>query len=100
MVKQMNTRFNRMYIGFIAGLLVPVLSLIIFKFTAFEDMSAGEFLRHMISRGKLSSILSLGVIPNLLVFFIFIWLNYLYSARGVVAATLVFGLVVVLSKFL
>ena len=100
MVKQMNTRYDRMYIGIIAGLVVPVLSLFVFNLTAFEDLSVGEFFRHIINRGKLSGILSLGVIPNLLVFFIFIWLNYLYSARGVIAATLVYGLVVVLSKFL
>jgi hypothetical protein len=89
-----------MYIGIIAGLLIPLFSLLVFNLTAFEDMSIGEFVKHILSRGKLSSVLSLGVISNLLVFFIFIWLNYLYSARGVVAATLVYGLLIVLSKFL
>lgn len=89
-----------MITGFAAGMLVPLLALLLFKMTAFEDLTISGFLRQMFIRGKLSSVISLGLIPNLLVFFIFIWLNYLYSARGVVAATLVYGLVVVITKYL
>lgn len=89
-----------MYIGLVTGLLVPVIALLVFYLVFFNRLSPGEFLEGLIVRGKLSSVISLGVIPNLLVFFIFIWLNYLYSARGVLAATLIFALLVVITKFL
>lgn len=89
-----------MYIGVVTGLLVPLITLLIFNQAAFDQLTAGEFIQYMIQRGKISSVLSLVIIPDLLLFFIFIWLDYLYSARGVLAATLIFALLVVISKFL
>jgi hypothetical protein len=64
------------------------------------DISFSEFVEFTVSGKKLSSLISLSVVPDLLVFFIFIWLNYLYSARGVLAAVFLFALIVVLTKFL
>jgi hypothetical protein len=96
----MESRLNKMVVGLILGLLVPVIALYIYNLVAFDQFTFGEFLRAMISRKKISAVISLGVIPNLLVFFSFIWLNYLYSARGVIAATLVFGALVVVTKYL
>ena len=96
----MRTGFNNIYLGLLAGLLVPVLAMAIFYLITFDYISPGEFLQSLITKKKISSVISLGVIPNLLVFFIFIRLNYLYSARGVLAATLMFALIVVITKFL
>ena len=95
----MAAKLNKMYVGLFLGLLVPVIALWIFNLAAFDHLSAGDFLQYLISRNKLSAVISLGVIPNLLVFFIFIWLNYLYSARGVLAATLIFAFLVVITKY-
>ena len=96
----MDTRLNKMYVGLILGLLVPLIALLVINLAAFNHLSPLEFLQYMISYRKLSTVISLGVIPNLLVFFIFIWLNYLYSARGVLAATLILALLVVITKYL
>jgi hypothetical protein len=96
----MDKRFNKIYVGLAAGLILPVIVSLIFNLVAFENLSPGEFIRIMINREKLSALISLVVLPNLLVFFIFIWLNYLYSARGVLAATLVFALLVLITKYL
>ncbi len=96
----MEKSFNRVYIGLAAGLIIPLAALFVFNITTFENLSPGEFIRYMIGRQKLSAVISLMVLPNLLMFFIFIWLNYLYSARGVLAATLVFALLVVITKYL
>ena len=95
----MEARLNKMYVGFVLGLLVPLMALLIFNLEAFGHLSAGEFLQQLISKKKLSAAISLGLIPNLLVFFIFIWLSYLYSARGVLAATLVFAILALITKY-
>ena len=89
-----------MAFGLIAGLLVPLLALLIFYLISSQDTAFSEFIRFIISRKKLSSLISLSVVPDLLVFFIFIWLDYLYSARGVLAAVFLLALIVVLTKFL
>jgi hypothetical protein len=49
--------------------------------------------------GLLSKLLSLSAIPNLLLFFVFIWTNRPFSARGVIFATLVVALVMLVLKF-
>ena len=89
-----------MYMGLAAGMLIPVITLLIFNQAAYDHLSIGEFIQFMIQRNKLSAMISLVILPDLLVFFIFIWLNYLYSARGVLAATIIFALLVVITKFL
>jgi hypothetical protein len=96
----MSSWLNKLHVGLLLGLLVPVVALIIYNRVFFGHLSPGQFLQTMISVKKVSAIISLGVLPNLLVFFIFIWLNYLYSARGVLAATLVYAFLVVMTKFL
>ena len=96
----MDIRLNKMYVGLVLGLLVPLIALLVINLAAFDHLSPLEFLQYLISYRKLSAVISLGVIPNLLVFFIFIWLNYLYSARGVLAATIIFALLVVITKYL
>ena len=92
-------RLNSIPFGLLAGMLVPLLALVVFYFISSSDKSFPEFLEFIVSRKKLSSLISLSLVPDLLVFFIFIWLNYLYSARGVLAAVFLFALVVVLTKF-
>ena len=94
------TRLNTITFGLIAGMLVPLLAFVIFYLISSPDTAFPEFVEFIISRKKLSSLISLSVVPALLVFFIFIWRNYLYSARGVLAAVFLFALIVVLTKFL
>jgi hypothetical protein len=84
----------------VLGLLAPILGFGLVYLVAFRGISFIEYLEALAFREKLSSVISLSVIPNLLLFFIFIWLNYLYSARGVLAATLLFALIVVVTKFM
>lgn len=96
----MDAGLNKLYVGLVLGLLVPVIALFIYNQAFFDHLSPWEFLQIMITKRKISAVISLGVLPNLLVFFIFIRLNYLYSARGVLAATLVYALLAVITKFL
>ena len=96
----MVNRYNNIRVGLVLGLLAPLLGFVIVYLVAFRGMSFMEYLELLSYRKKLSSVVSLSVIPNLLLFFIFIWLNYLYSARGVLASTLLFALIVIITKFL
>ncbi len=94
------TRLNTITFGLISGMLVPLLALVIFYLISSPDTAFPEFVEFIISRKKISSLISLSIVPDLLVFFIFIWLNYLYSARGVLVAVFLFALIMVLTKFL
>jgi len=94
------SRYNNMRLGLAIGLVVPLITVLIFYKVKFSHQDIGEFLSTMASKELLSSILSLCVIPNLLAFFISIWTNMLSLARGVLMATFVFALVVVAVKYL
>ena len=49
--------------------------------------------------GMLSKVLSLAAVPNLLLFFVFIWTHKNFSARGVIFATLLVAFVMLILKF-
>lgn len=93
------SRFDSQLLGLIAGLILPIVSLIIFYMVRHSDLSPGEFVSTMMRLNILTQVISLHVIPNLLLFFIFIWKNFLYSARGVLTATFIFAGLVFLLKF-
>lgn len=92
-------KFNNLRTGLILGIAVPLVSFLIVYLVGFRGRSPSEYISGLLETRKLSSVISLSVVPNLLLFFIFIWLDYLYSARGVLASTMLFALVVILSKY-
>ena len=96
----MKSRYDIVILGFALGILAPLISFLIVYLIKFSSYAPHEFYNLMITMHALPKILSLMVIPNLLVFFIFIWTDHLYSARGVLAATVFDALVIMALKFL
>jgi len=99
-IQRMKSKVNNVWLGAFLGMLVPLITVFLAYKIRFSQVDLLDFLRLLIQKKILSSLLSLCVIPNLLVFLIFIWLNYLYSARGVLFSTFVVGFVIVGVKFL
>jgi hypothetical protein len=89
--------FDSVLIGLIPGILLPMGTLIIFWAVRYES-SLAHFLKNFQQFGLLSKALSLATIPNLLLFFVFIWTNRSFSARGVIFATLVMAFVMLVLK--
>jgi hypothetical protein len=96
----MKSKVNNIYLGIILGLIVPAVTVVLVYKIRFNQFNLEEFINLFVQRKVLSSLLSLCVIPNLLVFMIFIWLNYLYTARGVLLSTFIVGFIIVGVKFL
>jgi hypothetical protein len=91
-------RFDTVLTGFILGLIIPVVTMVIIWSVRFEG-GLGNFISSFQQMRMLSKVLSLAAIPNLLLFFLFIWTNRAYSARGVIFATLVVAMVMLVLKF-
>ena len=91
-------RFNSVFTGLIPGILLPLITLVIFWAVRF-DGGFFEFITLFGRMGILSKVLSLCILPNLLLFFIFIWTNRTFSARGVIFATIVMAFVMLVVKF-
>ncbi len=86
-------------IGFIFGIIGPLIGTVIYYFLQFSHVSFMEFIEVVLKAGKLSAVISLSTIFNLVVFFLFIWKNKPLSARGVILATFIYVLLVILVKF-
>jgi len=91
-------KFNTILAGLIPGIILPITTLVIIWLVRY-DGGFFNFLAMFQRMGMLSKILSLSVIPNLLLFFIFLWINRPFSARGVIFATLVMAFVMLVLKF-
>lgn len=87
-----------MVLGLITGLVLPVITLLAIWLVRF-DGGLGEFISSFRQMSMLSKIISLSAIPNLLLFFLFIWTNRIFSARGVIFATLLVAMIMLLIKF-
>lgn len=91
--------FDVMWLGTFLGMLVPLLSLIVVYLTKFSKLtSLTNYFRFLIENNGFAQLLSLCALPNLLVFFIFIWTDRLRSARGVVLSTFIIVIAVACMK--
>ena len=92
-------KFDKLQIGLILGLLVPVLAIVVFWLFNSEG-SILTYLKGFYKVNSLAGLVSLSAIPNLLLFFIFIWTNRIRSALGVIFATLIVAVIMLLLKVL
>jgi hypothetical protein len=91
-------KFNSLLYGLVPGLVLPILFFLAFWMLK-SDSSLQQFLVDFQRLGMLSKVLSLSAIPNLLLFFLFIWTDRNFSARGVVFSTLILAFVMLILKF-
>ena len=96
----MRSKFDSVWIGLIIGLLFPVLSSYIYGKLNFKTLNFSEFIHQIIMVHKITQLLSLSLVGNIAVFFLFNWRNYLYSMRGMLIATFIYAAVVVILKYL
>ena len=92
-------KFDKQWLGFILGIIVPVLTLIIVYFLGFSEHTVKGFY-YLISTLQIASkIFSLCVLSNLGLFFLFIWGNLNYGARGVLMATFLMAAIILIYQF-
>jgi len=90
----MQLKIDKQWIGLVLGIIVPTITFFSIYLFAFPSKSLISFYEMILTKGFFSKLLSLAVIPNIAVFFIFIWTNKLSAARGVLAATIVIAIAV------
>ena len=96
---------NSLVFGFIVGIIVPFLSF----YTTYiygasrvysnNGASLSEFYDHLRTTNILSQILGLATLPDMLVFFLFIWTNRYRGARGVLASIFIYAVMVFLYHY-
>ena len=90
---------KEIFIGFVVGLLATAIGFYVYTSLALEG-SFKEVLQSIKQKGLLGQVISLGAIPNLIAFFVFIKKRQDYRARGVLMATFLIAILVLISQFL
>lgn len=90
-------------IGLIIGLLINglgfILCVFIFSALSGQGYTFTETIEASIKNESLGSLIALGAIPNLIIFFYFLRKNHIYKARGILLACLVAAICIAISKF-
>ena len=96
----MMSRKHKILLGGISGLIMPFIAAFFYYKASFDQYKYIGFFQKAVELGIHAELLSLSVIPNLLLFFVFIWTNRLYHARGVLLATFLYAFFVMALKFM
>ncbi|WP_310992465.1 hypothetical protein [Aequorivita marina] len=94
----MKPHIKEILIGVLIGLVANFTGTYLYIFF-FSEYSLEESIKAALENDFFGSLIVLGAILNLVVFFIFIKKNQIYRARGVVLATILAALLILLSKF-
>lgn len=86
--------------GLTGGILAPVLAFYIFVIVNRPDQTMTEVFNSFRAQGVHTHIISLAVLVNLALFFIFLWTKKEKSARGVLGATILYAVFVFIIKLL
>jgi len=76
------------------GIFVPIITFFVIYFVVSGSQTLNDYLQRLIDRNIQGHFISISVIPNLLFFFIFIWLYKMKAARGVLLSTFLWAFVI------
>ncbi len=95
-----NKKGNNIILGVVLGILLPLLATFALYYITLYPMGIKDAIARLEARQIHSQILTLMVIPNVAAFFIFIMGNKLQTARGVVLATIIYGVLTIMLKLI
>jgi len=90
---------NSLLIGVILGIIIPLLTIYFFYLIKNLALDFKSYIDYILQYKFASKILSLALISNLAIFFLFITSDRYKSARGVILATFIYALISVLYMF-
>jgi len=89
---------KQIIIGFLIGIASNLAGIYLYIFF-FVKHEFGESIRMAIQNGSVGNIIALGALLNLAVFFLLLRKGKIYQARGVVFATILAAIFILISKF-
>jgi len=96
----LSEKFDRIITGVISGFIFPfIIGIIIFLFSS-GDLSLDLYLSKLKESNIITHSITLCVFPNVFIFLIYNRLDMLRAARGMLAITIVWAIIVFAVKFL
>lgn len=100
MVMRKKHKWDKTWVGFFAGLLLPALIFTVVFFIEKKDISFTDYIKGLWHLQTLVQLASLCVFGNIAVFMLFIRLKYDFASRGVLGATILYAFIVLISRAL
>ena len=91
---------DRLLVGWVIGIVVPLLFFLVFYQMKYSEMQFMVYLRNVWDMKIFLKIISLCVFPNLGFFFLFYRNKYDMAARGVILATFMYAFLVLIAKII
>lgn len=98
MPRKKRNYFDSTAIGFLLGFLVPLFIFMAVYIFGESDISFSNYVNNLWRLHALMKLASLCVFANLVVFMGFIRIKYDKAARGVLGATIIYGLAIIISR--
>jgi len=92
-------RYDKFIVGFIPGMIAPLLGVVLFYAAKFNHLTFQEYLVFVKLPYIFSPMMSLGVVMNLFVFFLFISRDYYRAARAVIFSCILYSIPILWVKF-
>jgi hypothetical protein len=100
MVTRRKSTSDRFVLGFLLGILVPVIFFLIVYQMKYANMEFMTYLRNIWQMKIFLKILALCVVPNLGFFLLFFRKKQDMAARGVIAATIIYAVFILIAKLI
>ena len=94
----MERKADKLWLGLALGIVLPFLVMFIVYLSTYAYLTVPDFLRKMAFQAIFFKLLSLCAIMNLGTFFFFYQTKNDKAARGVILATLIFAIIVMISQ--
>jgi hypothetical protein len=85
---------DRLWLGFILGMIIPVLAFYLYYLAKFSDIDFFKYVGSLHEYRLLFKIMSLCVLADLPLFYLFLQFNWMRASRGVVMACFIFAFLV------
>jgi hypothetical protein len=96
----MNFRVRHFLIGITLGIIIPMVAFYLFYIANYSHIPFADYIKMLSMRSKLSKVMSICAVPNLLCFYICLWTNRDNMARGILGGTMLTALTVVVIYFI
>jgi hypothetical protein len=91
--------FDKFWIGTLAGLVAPLFSFSMYYLINYRGMPWWRFIAHLRLADTYTSIVTLCLLSNLAMFYLFIWRKKYQGARGVLGVTFIWAGFIMYLKF-
>lgn len=91
-------KFDNILSGVITGVVLPSIFIYVFYMINYSYTTFTVMVEHYYDVGRISSLLSLSLLVNLVVFFLLYWRKFEMMPRGVILATFIWGIAIVYFK--